>query len=195
MTHANLWRISDDFWDRWEPLHGMFGRLEKWTKYRAAGAWPDADMLPFGLVEQGRPTRFTRDEQTLCMTLWCIARSPLIFGGDLTRLDTFTRELLTNPEVLAVNQHSAHNRQLSRHGDLIVWTADVPGSRDRYVALFNAQSSLEKVRVAVSFADLGLEGEATVRDLWQRADLGVFRNQFSVELSAHAAGLFRVSPQ
>jgi hypothetical protein len=173
----------------------MFGRLEKWTKYRAAGAWPDADMLPFGLVEQGRPTRFTRDEQTLCMTLWCIARSPLIFGGDLTRLDTFTRELLTNPEVLAVNQHSAHNRQLSRHGDLIVWTADVPGSRDRYVALFNAQSSLEKVRVAVSFADLGLEGEATVRDLWQRADLGVFRNQFSVELSAHAAGLFRVSPQ
>ncbi|HOF10093.1 MAG TPA: NPCBM/NEW2 domain-containing protein [Opitutaceae bacterium] len=141
MRHANLWRISDDFWDRWEPLHGMFGRLDKWTRHRAAGAWPDADMLPFGLVEFGRPTRFTQDEQTTCMTLWCIARSPLIFGGDLTRLDTFTRQLLTNPEVLAVNQHSENNRQLSNRDDLIVWTADVPGSRDRYVALFNAQDN------------------------------------------------------
>ena len=141
MRHANLWRISDDFWDRWEPLHGMFGRLDKWTRHRAAGAWPDADMLPFGLVEFGRPTRFTQDEQTTCMTLWCIARSPLIFGGDLTRLDAFTRQLLTNPEVLAVNQHSENNRQLSSRDDLIVWTADVPGSRDRYVALFNAQDN------------------------------------------------------
>ena len=109
MQHANMWRISDDFWDRWEPLYGMFDRLEKWTKYRAVGAWPDADMLPFGLVELGRPTRFTRDEQILCMTLWCIARSPLIVGSDLTRLDPFTRDLLTNPEVLAVNQQSANN--------------------------------------------------------------------------------------
>jgi len=141
MTHANMWRISDDFWDRWQPLHGMFGRLEKWTPYRAPGAWPDADMLPFGLVENGRPTHFTRDEQILCMTLWCIARSPLIVGADLTRLDAFTRDLLTNPEVIAVNQHSLHNRQLSRHGELIVWTADVPGSRDRYVALFNANDN------------------------------------------------------
>jgi hypothetical protein len=119
----------------------MFGRLDKWTRHRAAGAWPDADMLPFGLVEFGRPTRFTQDEQTTCMTLWCIARSPLIFGGDLTRLDAFTRQLLTNPEVLAVNQHSENNRQLSNRDDLIVWTADVPGSRDRYVALFNAQDN------------------------------------------------------
>ncbi len=141
MRHANLWRISDDFWDRWAPLYGMFGRLEQWTRYRTAGAWPDADMLPFGLLEFGRPTRFTQDEQTTCMTLWCIARSPLICGGDLTRLDPFTRRLLTNPEVLAVNQHSTNNHQLARHDDLIVWVADVPGSRDRYVALFNAQDN------------------------------------------------------
>jgi len=139
MNHANMWRISDDFWDSWDPLHGMFGRLNKWTKYRANGAWPDADMLPFGIVEHGRPTRFTQDEQMLCMTLWCIARSPLIFGGDLTQLDDFTRELLTNPEALAVNQNSANNRQLFRRDDLVAWVADEPGSRDRYVALFNAQ--------------------------------------------------------
>jgi hypothetical protein len=141
MNHANMWRISDDFWDRWEPLYGMLGRLDKWTKYRAEGAWPDADMLPFGIVEFTRPTRFTKNEQVFCMSLWCIARSPLIFGGDVTKLDAFTRGLLTNPEVLAVNQASTGNRQLSRQDDLVVWAAAVPDSRDRYVAFFNAQNN------------------------------------------------------
>jgi hypothetical protein len=140
MNHANMWRISDDFWDRWSPLYGMFGRLERWTKYRAEGAWPDADMLPFGIVEFDRATRFTQEEQVTCMSLWCIARSPLILGADMTRMDDFTVKLLTNPEVLAVNQASANNRQVSNEGDLIVWAADVPGSRDKYVALFNAQN-------------------------------------------------------
>lgn len=141
MNHANMWRISDDFWDRWLPLYEMFGRLEKWTKYRAEGAWPDADMLPFGIVEFNRPTRFTEDEQKLCMSLWCIARSPLILGADMTRMDEFTLNLLTNREVLAVNQESTNSRQITHENDIIVWAADVPGSDDRYVALFNAQSN------------------------------------------------------
>jgi len=140
-NHANMWRISDDFWDRWPPLYGMFGRLDRWTKFRTEGAWPDADMLPFGIIDFDRPTNFTRDEQVLCMSLWCIARSPLILGADMTRLDPFTLKLLTNPEVLAVNQRSTHNRQISRQDDLIVWAADLPDSGDRYVALFNAQSN------------------------------------------------------
>lgn len=139
--HANMWRISDDFWDRWQPLYEMFGRLEKWTQYRLEGAWPDADMLPFGIVEFRRHTRFTKDEQILCMTLWSIARSPLILGADMTKLDSFTLGLLTNKEVLAVNQSSSNNRQLSRNDNLIVWTAQVPNSRDRYVAMFNAQGN------------------------------------------------------
>jgi hypothetical protein len=143
MNYANMWRISDDFWDRWLPLRNMFGRLEKWSQYRAQGAWPDADMLPFGFVEFGRPTRFTKNEQRLCMSLWCIARSPLIFGGDMTRLDEFTVNLLANSEVLAVNQASENNRQISRDNNLIVWAADVLGSSDKYVALFNAQSENE----------------------------------------------------
>lgn len=136
---ANMWRISDDFWDRWQPLYEMFDRLDKWTPYRRAGAWPDADMLPFGIIEFTRPTHFTKDEQTLCMTLWSIARSPLILGADMTKLDAFTTALLTNPEVIAVNQSSTGNRQLSRHRDLVVWSAQVPDSADTYVALFNAQ--------------------------------------------------------
>ncbi|MBN2069679.1 MAG: NPCBM/NEW2 domain-containing protein [Opitutales bacterium] len=141
MTQANMWRISDDFWDRWPPLYGMFERLNKWTQYRTAGTWPDADMLPFGKVEFGRPTNFTKDEQLTCMSLWCIARSPLILGADMTQMDTFTLDLLTNPEVLEVNQHSDNNRQLSNADNLIVWVADVPGSKDKYVGLFNAQDN------------------------------------------------------
>ncbi|MBN2161986.1 MAG: hypothetical protein JXR25_16025 [Pontiellaceae bacterium] len=117
MNHANMWRISDDFWDRWLPLYGMFGRLEKWMQYRTEGAWPDADMLPFGIVEFDRPTRFTREEQKTCMSLWCIARSPLILGADMTKQDPFSIDLLTNPEVLAVNKNSTNNRQLSRDND------------------------------------------------------------------------------
>ncbi|MFO1476284.1 MAG: NPCBM/NEW2 domain-containing protein [Verrucomicrobiota bacterium] len=140
-THANMWRVSDDFWDRWPPLYGMLGRLDRWNRYRAPGAWPDGDMLPFGTIEFTRPTRFTKDEQFFCMSLWCIARSPLILGADMTKLDPFTLALLTNPEVLAVNQSSAGNRQLSRTNDLVVWAAEAPGSADRYVALLNAQDN------------------------------------------------------
>ncbi len=138
--HANLWRISDDFWDTWASLQEQFARLRNWNPHRTPGAWPDADMLPFGVLNLGqRPTRFTRDEQTTVMTLWSIARSPLMHGGDMTKMDDFTLSLLTNDEVLAVNQHSANNRPLFERDELIGWTADVPGSPDKYVALFNAR--------------------------------------------------------
>lgn len=141
MEHANLWRITDDFWDRWGLLLAMFERLHAWEPYRRPGTWPDADMIPLGIVEFGRPTNFTKAEQMTLMSLWSIARSPLIFGGDMTKLDDFTLSMLTNPEVLEVNQNSTANRQVSRAKNLIVWTADVPDSQDKYVALFNAQSA------------------------------------------------------
>lgn len=137
---VNMWRVSDDFWDRWQPLHGMFRRLERWSEFRKVGSWPDADMLPFGIVDFNRPTKFTKDEQITCMTLWCIARSPLILGADMERMDEWTKKLLTNREVLSVNQNSSNNRQLFRKGDHIAWVADVPDSKDKYVALFNADT-------------------------------------------------------
>ena len=129
----------------------MFERLDTWTPHRRPGAWPDADMIPLGVVDFGRPTHFTRDEQYTLMTLWSIGRSPLIFGGDMTKLDTFTLSLLTNPEVLAVNRDSTNNRQVFNNKNLVAWTADVPGSKDKYLALFNAQSKDESMDFA--FAD------------------------------------------
>jgi hypothetical protein len=140
-THANMWRISGDFWDSWPALYEQFARLSNWTPFRGPGHWPDADMLPLGNVRawQRRDnwTHFTPDQQTLLMTLWSIARSPLILGGNLPNNDEATLALLTNDEVIAVNQKSQNNHQVFNRDDRIAWVADVPASRDKYVALFN----------------------------------------------------------
>ncbi|HEX5218338.1 MAG TPA: NPCBM/NEW2 domain-containing protein [Verrucomicrobiae bacterium] len=142
MQHANLWRISDDFWDNWPALHEQFERLRKWNFSRGPGHWPDADMLPLGVLDLGRrKTRFTPDEQCTLMTLWSIARSPLMLGADMTKLDDFTLSLLTNDEVLAVNQNSTGNRELYHRDGLVAWIGDVAGSKDKYVALFNAPAA------------------------------------------------------
>jgi hypothetical protein len=135
-----MWRISDDFWDHWSLLKAQFGRLDRWSNWRRPGAWPDADMIPIGTIEMGRRTWFTREEEVTLMTLWCIARSPLMVGADLTKLDDATLGLLTNDEVLAVNQASTHNRQLFRdERGGIGWVADTAEERGRYVALFNTR--------------------------------------------------------
>lgn len=141
--HANLTRISDDFWDNWPALFAQFARLENWNPHRRRGFWPDADMLPFGVLEMGRrSTRFTPDEQMTVMTLWSIARSPLMHGGDLTKTDAFTLDLLTNDEVLAVNQHSTANRPLFNRDGLVAWTAEEPSTGDRYLAVFNTRDAV-----------------------------------------------------
>ena len=140
VEHANMWRISDDFWDHWSLLEAQFKRLDDWSKWRQPGAWPDADMIPIGTIELGRKTWFTPLEQKTLMTLWSIARSPLMLGADLTKLDEPTLALITNDDVLAVNQHSANNHQLFRDREgRIGWIADVPGSKDKYLALFNTR--------------------------------------------------------
>jgi hypothetical protein len=200
-THANLWRISDDFWDNWPALRAQFKRLHDWTPYRGPGHFPDADMLPIGKVSFGRETHFTRDEQFTLLTLWCMARSPLILGNDLTQCDAFTLSLITNDEVLAVNQRSTGNRQLFRTQDgRIAWVANAPDSRDKYLAVFNTQDSPKTAgnatgrKIAVKLSDAGFSGAAQVRDLWQQKDLGSFNPEFAPEVPFHGARLFRLSP-
>jgi len=143
-THANMWRIIDDFWDNWSQLESHFVLFEKWIPYMSPGHWPDGDMLPLGMIgvraENGnaRMTRFTKDEQSTLMSLFLICRSPLMFGGNLPDNDEFTYGLITNEEALAVLQRSNNNRLLFDDGDKIAWVADDAGSGDKYVALFYA---------------------------------------------------------
>ena len=209
--HANLWRISDDFWDSWPALLEQFKRLADWSPHQGPGHWADADMLPLGVIDMGRrTTHFTEDEQRTLMTLWSIARSPLIHGGDMTKTDAFTLSLLTNPEVIAVDQESVGNRPLFERDGLVAWVAEVPNSRDRYLALFNTRDRLPPdavqalpaptradpagVPVRVTLESLGLHGRCRVRDLWQRRDLAPTDSELAPVVAWHGAVLYRLSP-
>jgi len=196
-ANANLWRISGDFWDRWRDLRATFDLLDKWSRYTQPGAWPDADMLPLGHIgiraERGdnRMTRLTRDEQRMLMSLWSIARSPLMFGGDLPTNDDFTLSLLTNDEVLAADQNATGSRKLFQRGDQIAWTSDAVGSRAKYLAVFNVgdQAPLE---IRVDWSDLGLPPTCALRDLWEKKDLGQVKAGYTFKLPPHGSGLYRI---
>lgn len=143
-VHANLWRLTDDFWDSWPLLKQEFEICRRWAPYIGPGHWPDPDMLPLGAIHVGPQmnkgwTKFSREEQVTLMTLFCMVRAPLMFGGHMPWNDEWTLSLITNDEVLAIDHNSRNNRQLSRQDDLVAWTADVPDSADKYLALFNAR--------------------------------------------------------
>lgn len=190
--HAQMWRISDDFWDDWPALEAQFVRLANWSPHARPGAWPDADMLPLGRLALGkRDTRFTPDEQRTLMTLWSIARSPLIMGGDLRHLDAATRALLTNREVLRVNQASYDNRPVFLADGLPVWTARAEGSDARYLALFNTTADPKSAGIPLHM--LGEANSVAVRDLWEQKDLGRVTGHVSQTLPAHGAALLKLT--
>jgi len=201
-SHANMWRISDDFWDSWRLLKEQFVRLDAWTPFRGPGHFPDADMLPLGNVrafERNGWTRFTHDEQITLISLWCIARSPLILGGNLPKNDDFTLSLLTNDEVLAVDQHSSNNQQIFRRDGFVAWAADAEDDHGKYVALINARDpqpgdSGGGLPVAFDLNSIGFSAACHLRDLWTHRELGDFQGSFRPIIPFHGAGLYRISP-
>jgi alpha-galactosidase len=189
--HAQMWRISDDFWDDWPALHAQFGRLAAWNGYRRPGAWPDADMLPLGLLALGeRKTRFTPAEQQTLMTLWAIARSPLIMGGDLRALDAATLSLLTNPAIIEINQHSRNNMQVSNDGARVVWTAESADGKARYLALFNVSD--HPVLIEQNLKAIGAPLKVRAENLWT-GQISDADGEIAMELRGHAAALFRLT--
>jgi hypothetical protein len=199
-NNANLWRISGDFWDDWSALKKQFALCRVWAPHIAANHWPDADMLPLGRLrirgydDPARQTRFTPAEQRTHLTLWAMFRSPLMMGGDLPTLDAATLELLTNPDVIAVDQGSTHNRELFTSGNQVAWTADVPDSLDKYVAVFNLDDRAPE-EVTVRWGELGLGNKCQVHDLWAKKNLGIVSAAFTTKIESHGAGLYRVTPQ
>ncbi|MCL6441920.1 MAG: glycoside hydrolase family 27 protein [Alicyclobacillus sp.] len=195
--NANMWRMTDDFWDHWSLLRNMFERCEKWSPHVAPGHWPDADMLPLGhigirSVDGGgadRWTRFTKSEQITMMTLWSIFRSPLFFGGELRDNDDWTLSMLTNREVLDVHQKSYGNRQVYRDEEQACWMAYAENG-DVYVALFNLAD--EDGPISVSFTELGLSSPKLARDLWNHQDIGLFEQTIECHVEAHGAVLLKL---
>jgi alpha-galactosidase len=193
--NANLWRISADFWDEWESLLHNFDLLNAWSSYIQPNHWPDADMLPIGHISLGgrphgpdRMSHFTWPEHYTLMSLWCMARSPLMMGGDLLTSSEQSLSFLKNKEVLAIHQNSNNNRQIYKRNNAACWMADIPGSDNKYLGLFN----LGEKRAIIDFVFEWemLRGEYHIRDLWKHKDLGNFKDKFEAELDPHGAGLY-----
>ena len=195
--YAQMWRISDDFWDDWKLLRKQFDYARDWAPFVGkSNTWPDADMLPFGKLRVtsaeggGAPSKFTPDEQQSVMTLWSIFRSPLIFGGDLPSNDAATTALITNEEIIDVNQHSSRGHQVLDRGNIRVWMADGPNSREHCVAVFNLGEDAAKLDVP--WSDSGIPGSVlTVRDLWTRKAAQA-TDRLQSTLRPHASALYKV---
>jgi hypothetical protein len=204
--YAQMWRISDDIWDLWhsdvaypQGLGDQFANVEKWAGVGKPGRWPDADMLPLGYLGPapgwGKPrqTKLTHDEQRTLMSLWCIFPSPLMIGGDLTMADDWTTSLVTNREVLDVDQHSTGNHVVVSNPQTMIWVADsAQNSTSHYLAVFNRSESVTKMQI--SWSDLHwTAGTYRLRDLWNHKDLGK-TSDLSVSLPPHGSVLYRVVP-
>jgi len=186
--YANLWRISADFWDNWPALKAQFKRMDDWTPYRLSGHFPDADMLPLGLICQRGPvgearrTNFTPDEQKTLMNLWCIARSPLMLGGHLPANTPEDLALLTNKTAIAINQQSTGNCALRTTDDDAVWYAKF--GNHHVLALFN----LSDVRRCISIPaeDAFPDGVSSFTDIWTKETHAIDKN-ISFFLAPHAS--------
>ena len=184
-ANADLWRVSDDLWDRWQDVKKTFALMDQWSKMQLPG-WPDADMLPLRHIgiraERGndRASRLTHDEQRTLMTLWCISRSPLMMGGDLPTSDEFTMSLLTNDEVLAADQKGSKPHQVSQNGDQVEWASG------DYLAIFNTGDAPSEFVLTA-----GVDYPAgRVRDLWTKQD-ETWGQSHKVALPPHGAALYK----
>ncbi|MBN1611564.1 MAG: hypothetical protein JW940_33325 [Polyangiaceae bacterium] len=197
-ANANMWRTVNDFWDTngLSSMDDEFNAANSWanTNGITPGHWPDADMLPLGTIGN-RQCAFSHNQQVMVMTLWSIMPSPLMFGGMPIKLsgDTWTTALLTNEEVLAVNQDplGSRGKRLSQQGSTEVWARDLSGGR-KAVALFNRGT--QDATVTVTFSGLGVTGTPTVRDLWHKEDLAEATSQISVNVPHEGALMYTVSP-
>lgn len=188
-TCANMWRITDDLWDNWNLVHAMFDRCELWQKHVAPGCFPDCDMLPLGKLGKGFGNEWecglTHDEQRTLMNLWCIFRSPLMIGTELTLLDEWTKSLLTNKDLLACTRTGGTPCQLLHTEEAAVW------QNGNYLALFNLSD--KDADVEVDFDKVSKLDKIRARDAWTQKQWemdGVAERMLSVHLPAHGSAFW-----
>lgn len=191
---ANGWRISGDVecysacnnttLTNWSKASSRFSLVPKWIPYAGPGGWNDLDSLEVG---NGSKDGLTLDERKTIMTLWCISAAPLILGSDLTNLDSTDLGLLTNSEVIAVDQAGNPAHPVSQSSSQQVWFAkNADGSYT--VALFNLGSST--ANVTVNWSSLGISGAHSIHDVWSHQNLGSFTGSYTASLKTHASRLF-----
>jgi len=193
---GNCWRTTGDIEDTWESMSGIGFNQAGHERFAGPGHWNDPDMLVVGYVGWGpllHPTRLTPHEQLTHITLWSLLASPLLIGCDMTRLDDFTLSLLTNDEVLEVNQDPLGKQagRVARAGDLEVWAKEMEDG-SKAVGLFNRGP--REAKLTVRWSDLGIKGKRVVRDLWRQKDIGAFEGEFSAPVARHGTTLVRILP-
>jgi len=193
---GNCWRTTGDITDTWSSMAGIgFGQAGH-EKYAGPGHWNDPDMLVVGYVGWSanvRPTHLTPSEQYTHISLWCLLCSPLLIGCDMTKLDDFTLNLLTNDEVLDVSQDPLGRQaaRIAKSGPLEIWAKDLEDG-SKAVGLFNRGEAATSI--TVKWSDLGVSGQQSVRDLWRQKNLGKFPDQFKTDVSRHGVVLVKVTP-
>ncbi len=191
---VNSWRTTTDIQDTWPLLCGIAFSEDRWAPYVGPGHWIDPDMMEIGDVTNGQPehpSRLTPDEQYLHVSMWCLLSAPLILGCDLSNLDDFTRGLVTNDEVLDIDQDpmGMPGRCLLRQGYLQVWGKKLENG-GMALGFFNL--GRQELTAKLNLSQLGLKGAQQIRDLWRQKDLGTFDQTFSTSIHPHGVILVRL---
>ncbi len=196
-SHANMWRLSNDFWDNWRSLNYAFTLARRWQAYIGPGHWPDEDMLPLGHLSMGsrpvgpdRYTSFTPNEQQTLLSFWCLLPAPLMAGGNLPDSPQETA-LLANPEVIALDQDAAGSAAtlVQRSPALEIWKRKLANG-DVAAGVFNRSNS--PVSSSIPLSQLRLNGTWMLRDLWKHKNLEKCDSAFPVSLAPHACLLLRL---
>jgi hypothetical protein len=209
-ANAHLWRISNDFWDSWKLLKNQFEYCRIWAPHIQPGSWPDADMLALGKLRKngvgeweagfhGLPpdqvkdeySRFTPDEQLTHMNLWAIFRSPLMMGGYLPENDKFTRKLLSNKELIRINQYSKNNREVSYTENWSIWAAEDEEKGINWIAFFNIGEEISEISATLS--DLGINEVKEIRDIWSGETIIPDGAGISITLKPHASAMMKIT--
>jgi hypothetical protein len=191
---GNTWRTTGDITDTWESLSSIgFSQTVQYA-YAQPGHWNDPDMLIVGKVgwgDQLHDTRLTPDEQYTHISLWCLLSSSLLIGSDISKMDDFTLNLLSNDEVLALDQDvlGKQAQQKLKKDDYQVWVKDLEDG-SKAVGIFNLSGSYQNI--SFNWQDIGLNNSGNVRDLWRQKDLGNFTGTFKTRVEPHGVTLIKV---
>ena len=178
-NYANMWRITDDFWDDWKYLKAMFERCEVWQTHVGEGNWPDCDMLPMNKLgygwapaeaeHKGWMCKFTKDETKTMLTLWNIFRAPLMLGTDLPQLDDYNLSLITNDEIIAMNKNpnQAYQSTPTCTEDIVSWVNECADGKSYYECYFNLSEKEQTVKM-----NLETGKTSNIRELWEHKDYG-----------------------
>jgi alpha-galactosidase len=194
-VNGNLWRTTEDIEDTWASMLNIGFKQDTLYKYAKPGNWNDPDMLTVGMVGWGEnlhPSRLTVDEQYTQMSLWSMLSAPLLIGCDITNMDKFTLNLLTNDEVIAVDQDALGRqaRKITDKDSIQVWIKEMAGG-DKVAAIFNMSANYKNYTLPLEI--LNLKSRYKIRDIWRQKDLRVHQNSISKIIPSHGVYLIRLT--